>query len=83
MIKKCTSCDIRGDEIKINVNTLEDCKNWCIKDDRCKGIDFGKGRWRSGECFINIEQSRTYTSNSDFDGWVWSKNCGTIIILNY
>ena len=82
----CENCDIKGDEYRVKSNypiSLNDCQSLCMEDDRCLGIDYGKGK-RRGECYINIGQSKTAKKAETFDAWVWSSDCGTILyILNY
>ena len=71
----CTDCDIVGKERKIGAGyTLEKCKDACRKDATCLGIDFGKKK-RSGECYFNYDQSKSFQENHSFDAWSKTLEC--------
>ena len=69
MVPFCTDCDIDGDEKQAPGTqgsfTLESCKQACIDDSDCYGIDFGHYGNSVGKCYMT-------TSALSDNGWNYS-----------
>ena len=76
MTALCTDCHILGEEGRIGSGyTLQKCKNACLNDTTCLGIDFGKNG-RDGECYFNYDQNEDFVDHADFDAWRKNSDCG-------
>ena len=78
----CTDCDLRGIEKAAPGTqgdfTLESCKQACIDDSTCFGIDFGYG-----ECYLTTSQlldDNGYIAHSGFNGYK-KMTCGMKLFI--
>ena len=61
MVAQCHMCEIRGREKKVLVTGLEECKDICLKNNYCKGIDYGI----FNQCYLNYEDVRVVGTEFD------------------
>ena len=55
MSKSCGSCEIKGREKYIGHHSLDQCKAECLKNDQCRGIDYGIFPPDHMECYLALE----------------------------
>ena len=58
MSKSCGSCEIKGREKYIGHHSLDQCKAECLKNDQCKGIDYGILPPDHMKCYLALEDVR-------------------------
>lgn len=73
MVPLCTKCDITGVEQHITTSSLEECKEKCMNNDRCKGIDYANNK--PGICFLNFDQGTAHVTNPNYDAWTRKTDC--------
>ena len=55
MVPYCGSCDIKGRERHVGSYSLAQCKTECLKDNQCKGIDYGILPPNMYQCYFAFE----------------------------
>ena len=73
------NCEIRWSRAKYSV---EECKQSCIKDTGCVGIDLGINK-RKGECWLNYGtiKGKGFQHHNDFNSWKKNHACGMIYVI--
>ena len=51
----CSACEIEGREKYKDHRSLDQCKSECLKDDECKGIDWGFMWPNHYECYFVLD----------------------------
>jgi len=74
MTHHCSGCEINSSERRAsNSYSLQQCKDACMNDPGCYGIDVGKNG-REGECWMATQQTSSTNPTSKYDGYL--KKCG-------
>jgi len=74
MVLLCENCNYIGSEEHMGSMTLEQCINGCLRDEKCFGMEYGKGG-RAGHCYFNSDI--TTTKPLDWSSWAdnYFKRC--------
>ena len=55
MVSYCTMCEIKGRERYVGHYSLDQCKTKCLKNNQCKGIDYGFLPPNMYQCYFALE----------------------------
>ena len=87
MLPLCSKCDMdatseyRSSSAQDNV---EKCKQLCMKDKDCVGIDFGINNIydrNKGQCWLNFGTIKKTVNHKDFNSWKKNPACSMTFII--
>ena len=55
MVSYCTMCEIKGRERYVGHYSLDQCKTKCLKNNQCKGIDYGVFPPNMNQCYLALD----------------------------
>ena len=57
-MRYCAACEIKGRERYVGHHSLAQCKTECLKDNQCKGIDYGFAWPNMYDCYFALEDAK-------------------------
>ena len=55
MVPYCVACESKGRERYVGHHSLAQCKTECLKDNQCKGIDYGFLPPKMSACYFVLD----------------------------